>query len=245
VGARPGPETDRPLVACLLPVRNGAEHLDGWMASVVRFADVVVALDDGSTDDTSARLEASPLVARVLTNPVRPSYRGWDDAANRSRLLAAAGEVFPRWIMFLDIDERVPADDAATLRGFVRDDADPRCAYFFRLFRMVVDEEHYDRGFTLVGRLFGFRSGLRLPSERLHLLPLPTSIPRRRWKRTTLRIQHLAGLTDEHRRAQVEKYREADPDAVYQADYSNLLAPTGHVREWRPRPLGMPVLIDR
>ena len=36
--------TDRPLVACLLPVHNGAAHLDGWLASVERFADVMVAL---------------------------------------------------------------------------------------------------------------------------------------------------------------------------------------------------------
>jgi hypothetical protein len=74
----------------LLPVRNGAEHLDGWLESVGRFADVVIALDDGSTDDTRARLDASPLVEMVLENSVRPSYAGWDDAGNRARLLAAA-----------------------------------------------------------------------------------------------------------------------------------------------------------
>ena len=80
-GVGSGPVPDRPLLACLLPVRNGGAHLDGWLASVERFADVVLAVDDGSTDDTRTRLQASPLVARVLTNPIRPSYHGWDDAA--------------------------------------------------------------------------------------------------------------------------------------------------------------------
>src|SRR5207245_11275435 len=98
--------TERPLVACLLPVRDGAAHLDGWFATVQRFADVVVALDDGSTDDTAARLQANALVTRVLSNPTRPTYEGWDDAANRARLLAAAAELDPRWIMFLRSEER-------------------------------------------------------------------------------------------------------------------------------------------
>ena len=65
------------------------------------------------------------------------------------------------------------------------------------------------------------------PNERLHILPIPTSIPRHQWRRTTLRIQHLAGLTDEDRREQFEKYGEADPEGDFQADYSNLLVPTG------------------
>ena len=49
------------FVACLLPVRDGERELPGWFASVKRFADTVVALDDGSTDDTLRLLEAEPL----------------------------------------------------------------------------------------------------------------------------------------------------------------------------------------
>jgi hypothetical protein len=233
----------RPLVACLLPVRNGAAHLDGWLESVERFADVVVALDDGSTDDTRARLEASPLVARLLTNPVRPSYRGWDDAANRSRLLAAAGELDPEWIMFLDADERLPSDEADALRSFVLDGADPEDAYWFRIYRMVDDEEHYDLKAIWVGRLFAYRPGLRLPTESLHLVPLPSSIPRHRWRPTTIRIQHLGDLTEGHRQARFDKYLEVDPEGLFQADYSNLLAPRGHVRAWLPRAPDTPYLL--
>ncbi len=231
-------------MACLLPVRNGAHHLDDWLASVARFADVVVALDDGSTDDTRARLEASPLVARVLTNPVRPAYRGWDDAANRSRLLAAADELEPAWIMFLDADERLAPDDAAASRIFVEHEADPDDGYLFRIHRMIDDLAHYDRARLSVGRLFAHRPGLRLPTARLHAPYLPTTIPRSRWRRTTLRIQHLAGLTEEDRRARVAKYREADPDRVYQADYANLLAAPIRVRDWWDRSPHLPVVAN-
>ena len=37
-----------PFVACLLPVRDGERELAGWFASGKRFADAVVALDDGT-----------------------------------------------------------------------------------------------------------------------------------------------------------------------------------------------------
>src|SRR5690349_2284539 len=106
-------------IVCLLPVRNGEADLPGYFASVARFADAVVALDDGSTDGTRHVLDANPLVNIILENPVRTTYAGWDDAANRNRLLEAAAQLEPAWIMSLDADERIPADDAAVLRTFV------------------------------------------------------------------------------------------------------------------------------
>src|SRR3954462_441992 len=91
-------------IVCLLPVRNGEADLPGYFASIARFADAVVALDDGSTDGTRRLLRANPLVKLVLENPVRPNYAGWDDAANRNRLLEAAAQLDPAWIMSLDAD---------------------------------------------------------------------------------------------------------------------------------------------
>src|SRR3954470_24264977 len=83
---------------CLLPVRNAEDDLPGYLESVGRFAHAVIALDDGSTDRTREILESSPLVKLVLINPPRPSYVGWDDSANRNRLLAAAADFSPDWI---------------------------------------------------------------------------------------------------------------------------------------------------
>src|SRR5215212_6317434 len=67
-------------VVCLLPARNAAADLPGFFESAARFADAVVALDDGSTDETRELLEACPLVEVLITNPRRESYRRWDDA---------------------------------------------------------------------------------------------------------------------------------------------------------------------
>jgi glycosyltransferase involved in cell wall biosynthesis len=226
-------------------VRNGEAHLDGWFESVERFADVVLALDDGSTDGTRALLDDHPIVSRVLENPVRPSDRGWHDAENRARLLDAAGSVHPRWVMFLDADERIPPDDGAALRAFLEDGADPRDGYLFRVYRMITDLAHYDRATLWVGRLFAYRHGLRLPAQRLHAVALPTSIPASHRRRTTIRIQHLAGLTEHDRRARFEKYREVDPRRTHQSDYSRLLAPPGPLRPWWPRSRHLPVLANQ
>lgn len=123
-------------VVCLLPVRNGAADLPGWLESAARVADFVVALDDGSTDDTGDLLRASPLVERVLENPLRPTSHGWHDGDNRNRVLRAFDELAPEWVLSLDVDDRITPDDAAALRAFLAGDALPGLAYGFPYVRM-------------------------------------------------------------------------------------------------------------
>jgi uncharacterized protein (TIGR00290 family) len=231
-----------PTLVCLVPVRNGAEDLPGYLTGVGRFAEAVVALDDGSTDATRAILEASPLVRVLLTNPPRSDYAGWDDAANRQRLLEAAAALGPGWVLFLDADERIPADDGAALRAFVQTEALPGCAYGFKVYRMRGDLAHYDRAGLWVYRLFAWEPGQQLPARRRHFVPVPTAIPRQRWLRTTLRIQHLAGLTPQRRQARVAKYAQADPDHAFQHSYRDLLEAPQTIRPWVPRPAHLPVL---
>jgi glycosyltransferase involved in cell wall biosynthesis len=250
VGARPVgrpeptvAEAGRPRLVVLLPARNAAEDLPGWFESVERFADAVVALDDGSTDATGALLAAHPLVEVVLRNPRRETYEGWDDRENRARLLDAAADVDPDWVLFLDADERISPDDAAALRDFLDADALPGLAYGMRCLRMIGGLDHYDRDGLWVYRLFAFAPGLELPAERLHFVPVPTSIPRDRWVRTTLRIQHLAGLDGPRRRARHAKYREADRDTEFQAGYDHLLDEPGELRVFAPRPTDLPVVL--
>lgn len=233
-----------PIVVSLLPARNAADDLPAHLASVAQFADVVIALDDGSTDDTRAVLEAHPLVHTVLTNPSRDHYAGWDDAANRNRLLAAALELRPTWIMSLDADELLANDDAAALRAFLRDGADPTYAYLFPVFRMIDDLEHYDDDRLWVGRLFASQPGHVFPSHRLHLAPIPTAIPSERWRRTTIRIQHRAAMTVQRRSARFEKYRDADANRDWQGSYAHLLDAPGRVRPWSARCPQLPTVAN-
>lgn len=233
-------------VVGLLPARNAAADLDAYFASIAGICDAVVALDDGSTDETAAMLEHQPLVKILLRNPPRDDYRGWDDAANRNRLLEAAAELDPEWIISLDADERIDAVDARSLRRFLETDALPGCAYGFRHVPMRRDSETFWPRYQWIYRLFSYEPGQRFPDQRLHFIPIPTSIPRQRWVRTTLRVQHLGGMTDERRLIRFNKYLEADPARRYQISYSNVLMepPPHELRQWQARPADMPVLLD-
>jgi Glycosyl transferase family 2 len=228
-------------VVCLLPARNCERDLDGYFESAARFADAVVALDDGSTDATAERLSSEPLVRALLRNPARPDYRGWNDGLNRNRLVTEAARLNPEWVVSLDADERLAADDASALRRFIEDEARPGHAYSFRVFRMIEDLHHYDLDRPWVCRLFAFEPGQRFPDSRLHFAVVPTSIPRERWIKTTIRIQHLSGLTESRRRSRFEKYVQADPERVWQQSYDHLLARPGRLKQWEERCPDLPL----
>jgi glycosyltransferase involved in cell wall biosynthesis len=228
----------------LVPARNAEHSLPGWLASAATYADAVIALDDGSTDATRSILEEHPLVTRVLRNPVRPTYHGWDDLTNRQRLVDAARATDAQWLLFLDADERIDADDGKALRQFLENEALPGYAYGFEVFRMVDDDAHYDPRGMWVFRLFATTDGaVALGSQRLHFVPVPGGIPMEHWLQTSLRIQHSGSLTATHRQARFAKYREADPYNEFQEDYNNLLADPASVQPWPARPEGLPVLL--
>jgi hypothetical protein len=230
----------RPKLVVMVPARNAAHDLPGFLESVERFADAVVALDDGSTDDTAAILEQHPLVHTVLRNPRRETYHGWDDGANRNRLLDAARAAGADWVLFLDTDERIPDDDAAALREFVARDALPELAYGFACYRMW--GQGCDPHPSFVYRLFAPRAGARLPNQRLHFDPIPVDIPRSRQVRTTLRIQHWGSADEEARRARIVKYEQADPDRQYPTGFGGIDEAPPRVVPWQPRQPDLPIV---
>ena len=237
-------QTERQLLVCLVPARNAELDLPGLLECVSGFCDAVVALDDGSTDGTWDVLNAHPLVKILLRNPRREDYRGWDDAENRNRLIEATEQLNPEWLISLDADERIDDRDAASLRDFLATDALPGCAYGFRHVPMRDDGEHFLPKYQWVYRVFSAEPGQRFPNQKLHFVPVPTSIPRYRWIRTTLRIQHYGGMTSERRLLRFHKYLEADPNRRYQNDYAHLIeAPAAEdLRRWQTRPESVPVL---
>ena len=233
----------RARIVCLLPARNAAAELPGYLSSAERWCDAVVALDDGSTDETAGILAEAPLVERVLTNAPREGWEGWDDADNRRRLLEAAEELDPGWIAFVDADERLDPEDAEALREFLATEALPGCAYGLRHHRMWGDA-FCDPRFDYVYRLFAYRPGLELPADRLHFHPVPVSIPAGARVRTTIRLKHFAAASEELLSARLEKYRAADPEGRYATNFGRLAeVPDAELLvPWERRPRGMPAL---
>src|SRR3954469_11606449 len=140
-----------------LPARNCADALPAGFGSPPRFADAVVALDDGSTDETADVLQSHWLTASILRNPVRNTYAGWDDAANRQQLLEACAALQPDWVLQLDADELLPDAAADALRIRIdRGGLDPTRGYLLQVLRMVASTapdgvERYDQDHLWVG----------------------------------------------------------------------------------------------
>ncbi len=98
-----------PCVAVLMPAHNAAAYIEATVRSILRqsFGDLLlIAVDDGSTDETGAildRLAASDSRVLVITTP------NGGPAAARNRALAAVPEG-TRYLMFSDADDEFAPD---------------------------------------------------------------------------------------------------------------------------------------
>src|SRR5205807_4585797 len=152
-------------------------------------------------------------------------------------------------VVWMDADERIAGDDAGALRSFLAAEALPGCAFGLQHFRMYerpnAAQPLHDSEFTWVYRVFAFRPGQQLVSERLHFDPIPTSISRSAYLGTTIRLQHFGAATEERRLARLAKYRAADPEGRYKVNFGGLAdPPNGSLKPWTPRAHQLPVLID-
>jgi len=145
-------------------------------------------------------------------------------------------------VLFLDADERVAPGDADAVRALV-EEADPGHAYGFEIHRATDDLGLHDPAGRWVYRLFRRQPGQAFPDKRLHFVPVPADIPRRRYLRTSIRLLHVATTTSEDGAHRIAKYREADADRRWQASYDHLAAPPGALIPVPPRqgPLVLPI----
>jgi glycosyltransferase involved in cell wall biosynthesis len=231
-------------LVCLLPVRNGSADLPLYLESVSGYVDAVIALDDGSTDDTYRILKDSNIVKTILQNPRRDSYVGWNDLRNRMQLLDSAESENPDWIIWLDADELLEPSDAAILRQFIETEAKLRRAYSFEVLRMINDLTTYDKCKFWVPRMYSYQKGYTLPERDLHFYLVPNQFENPTPINTSLRIMHKAGVTETRRLARYQKYNECDPDRKWQESYENLLTPVGNPKLIKPRKHDEPVVLS-
>jgi Glycosyl transferase family 2 len=211
-------QVTRPRLVCLLAVHNGEARLPGFLASVSPLADAVVALDVGSTDQTRRLLEADPSVEVLLTSPVGEGRREDEVSVDRHRLLAAAAPLEPDWILCLDVDERLAADDARALRELIVEEREPARAYALRVFTLAERAGCYHDGPPdWAPRLFAYEPGQTSPSTALVAGWLSSPVPESLWQKTTIRVQRVAGSS---------------------------VVSEGPVRAWTPRAPRLPLLLN-
>lgn len=86
--------------------RDEARNLPAWLEAVEPFADAIVAVDSGSSDDTVRILEEAGALVE------HRAWSGYTDQRNHAASLCDGD-----WILFLDADERPDEELAAALNA--------------------------------------------------------------------------------------------------------------------------------
>jgi glycosyltransferase involved in cell wall biosynthesis len=205
----------------LLAARNERERLPGYLANVSAQVDGVVALDDGSIDDTAEILAAHPAVLETIRIP--PSRPRWDEPGNHRRLVAAALRHRPDWLVSVDADERLERNFRARSERVI--DRGRRLglgAYRVRVRELWQRANLYrvdgPWGRKAPARLFRVREGDTFDERGLHAHKAPREARRvlGRYPIADLDVYHLGMLTAEERAARRRRYEEADPQARWQ-----------------------------
>lgn len=217
----------------LLPIRDHALYLPGFLANVAPHVDGIIALDDGSTDETRAILEHHPEVLEVLRNPVdRPS---WDEMGNHAQLLEAAARHGAEWVLSIDADERLERDFRCRCERVIRRGRWlGYTAYALRLRELWDARDRYRVdgiwGQKTVPRLYALRPDHRLDRRELHGSKAPRQARiEGRYPIADLNLYHLGMLTPELRDARRKRYELLDPTARWQPriGYAYLTDSTG------------------
>ncbi|KQR72130.1 glycosyltransferase family 2 protein [Pedobacter sp. Leaf176] len=93
------------LIACI-PLKNEAWVIKYTLSALSEFVDEIIALDDGSSDDSIKILESYPKVTQIIKNKPR-SDKFRNEPLNWNRLTKAAIERGADWIFYTDADEMV------------------------------------------------------------------------------------------------------------------------------------------
>jgi glycosyltransferase involved in cell wall biosynthesis len=208
------------LVA-LLQAQNEERWLPGWLACIAPSVDAIVALDDGSSDDTAELLLAHPKVLKLLRNP---PGKPWDERGNQVALVKAARD-YGDWALAIDADERLEADFAARANAIIAAAAsDGINCLCFSLRELWGDRHHYriDGVWDRKTRYRLFRNDpahRRFDPRPLHRFWMPMEIAfniETQGRHTGLNLYHLSMINKADRLARVQRYEGLDPDHRYQ-----------------------------
>lgn len=156
-----------PWISILIPVYNVSGYLTACVESVMQQADggvEVIALDDASTDDSLAKLQALAARFERRLRVLRHERNGGLSAARNTLIEASSGA----YLWFLDSDDKLLPGAIAALRRIVERDAPDLVVCDFQVWRERTRLKHRLRG-ELHRKTFAGRGG-QLSHDRCALL---------------------------------------------------------------------------
>lgn len=183
-----------PRVLTALPVYNEASHVAGVLAEVRRFADDILAVNDGSSDDTAAVLAQVPGI-QVLTHEQNMGYgaalrtafcyairNNYDvvvtidcDGQHEPRLIPEiAAAVFPEDGEPVDI-----VSGSRYLQAFAGDSVPPKDRQHVNV--EITKTLNRELNLNLTDSFCGFKAYRTLPLENLNITELGYAMPLQLW----------------------------------------------------------------
>ena len=95
----------QPKIAGVMQLRNEAFYLEGCLDHLKDYVHGIIALDDGSEDDTLAILSRQTKVLACIQKPPQQPHV-WNELENRTLLLQRARQLGFDWVLCCDADER-------------------------------------------------------------------------------------------------------------------------------------------
>jgi hypothetical protein len=247
------PRRRRRRLLALLAVRDESRYLPGYLANVGPQVDGIIALDDRSRDGSGELLEADPRVVELI----RSGGEGekWDEVGNYSRLVTAALDHDPDWLVSLDADERVERGFRRRAERVIeRGERLGLGAFSVHLLELWASPRRYRVdglwGGKRPARLFRAREDHEFDMRPLHAQKAPLQgRVRDGFPHADLRVYHLRMVHPEDREARRERYERADPDERLQPKigYAYLTDETGlrlrrvpWLRGYRNEPFAVP-----
>ncbi|HZT61411.1 MAG TPA: glycosyltransferase family 2 protein [Pyrinomonadaceae bacterium] len=208
-----------PKITALLAFRNEERYLPGFFAHLQPYVSEFVVFDDGSTDRSAEVARAQPR-AVVLSRTHERSYPPhYFEVDNRRTLLHAALERAAEWVLCCDADERYELDFLRRLREITA--AGRLCAFALKVRDLWDSVDAYrvdgywgDKAKYVLFPLTPFTT--YHPSHALHTRWMPPHVECCPENILDFNIYHLVSLRREARAARLRKFKQIDPDSVYQ-----------------------------
>lgn len=206
----------------LLQARNEERFIRGWLENIAPAVDGIVALDDGSTDDTYKIISSHPKTLEVIRNPVG---REWNEYFNQVSLIKAGRRHRADWFLCLDADERIEERLGRDIGELITvANAGKIDAYSFHLRDLWNDRFHYriDGVWANRARYRLFRNvntHAKFDPRHLHRHWLPLEILaniENVGKAVPYAIYHLRMIRAQDRIARYERYTQIDPKNMFQ-----------------------------